>query len=58
VRQTVERFSGQKFKEVKRLVLQDEAGELYGVPELLPQEALRGNQARRAAERALDQRQR
>jgi hypothetical protein len=32
VRQTVERFSGQKFKEVKRLVLQDEAGELYGVP--------------------------
>jgi hypothetical protein len=32
VRQTVERFSGQRFKEVKRLVLQDEAGELYGVP--------------------------
>ncbi|MCR4418623.1 MAG: hypothetical protein QHH27_01650 [Clostridia bacterium] len=32
VRQTVERFSGQKFREAKRLVLQDEAGELYGVP--------------------------
>jgi hypothetical protein len=32
VRQTVERFSGQKFREVRRLVLQDEAGELYGVP--------------------------
>lgn len=32
VRQTVEKFSGQQFKEVKRLVLEDKAGELYGVP--------------------------
>lgn len=32
VRQTVERFSGEKFTEVRRLVLKDEEGELYGVP--------------------------
>lgn len=32
VRQTVEKFSGQKFKEMKHLKIKDETGELYGVP--------------------------